>query len=65
MKTDHVWFQSTYKYKDDDIMVRTIGYAYNPAFTERIILYVPIGTNPNPYYREEKDFLNTFEYVGC
>jgi len=65
MKTNHVWFQSTYKYKDSDTMVRTTGYAYNPDMTERMIIYVLIGTNDIPYCRSESDFLNTFEYVGC
>ena len=64
MKTNNVWFHSTYKFKNSDILIRTIGYAYNPDMTERMIIYVSVETNI-PYCRSESDFLDTFEYVGC
>ena len=45
MKTDNVWFHSTYKFKNNDILIRTVGYAYNPDMSERMIIYVPVETN--------------------
>ena len=60
-------FQSTYCGKTSKALYRTVGYAYNPAKTERIILFVPIHNynDCGPFYMNEKDFLEAFEYIGC
>jgi len=69
MKTNHVWFQSTYMGKASGGLYRTVGYATDPVSDNRIIIFIPIVKsgiiNSDPFYMDESDFLNSFEYVGC
>ncbi len=68
MKTNHVWFQSTYMGKASQALYRTVGYATDPISNNRIIIFVPIvgaAIHSDPFYMDESDFLNSFEYVGC
>ena len=67
MKTDHVWFQCTYRGKASQGLYRTVGYAKDPISDNRIIIFVPIVSgiiHSDPFYLNESDFLDKFEYVG-
>ena len=68
MKTNRVWFQSTYIDKASQGLYRTVGYAVDPVSDNRIIIFVPIVSaviHSDPFYMDESDFLDKFEYVGC